>query len=162
MTKEKILVLLNSPWRLWWYLLLKLPGAWFMGVRLRACDGQKAEVRLPYRWRSQNPFRSTYFAAQCAAGEFSTGVLCLYALAGEAPVSMLVTQVRAEFYKKADQTLLFTCTMGPEIQAAVRQTLATGEPVSIEALSVGTLPNGVEAARVWITWSLKRKAGPTQ
>ena len=73
-----------------------------MGVRMRACDGQRAEVALPYGWRSQNPFKSTYFAAQAAAGELSTGVLAMYAMQELPPVSMLVTRIEAEFYKKAN------------------------------------------------------------
>src|SRR5690606_10376148 len=87
------------------FLLWKLPAAWFMGISVRACDGGQAVVKLPYGWRSQNPFRSIYFAAQCAAGELSTGVLALTHLQGKPPVSMLVTRVEAEFLKKASDTL---------------------------------------------------------
>ncbi len=128
-----------------------------MGIGVRECDGQRAVVRLPFGWRSQNPFRSSYFAAQCAAGELSTGVLGMIAMAGRPPVSMLVLRVEGEFYKKAAETLLFTCEDGPEITKAVEQTLASGEAQVIRATSVGRLPDGSEAARVWITWSFKAK-----
>lgn len=139
------------------FLLWKLPAAWFMGIGVRSCDGQRAIVSLPYGWRAQNPFRSTYFAAQCAAGELSTGLLALAALQEQPPVSMLVTQVEAHFFKKADQTLLFTCTEGDALRAAVEQAIATGEAQLFQASSTGTLPDGTEAARVFITWSFKRK-----
>ena len=48
--------------RLWTW--RALPLAAFAGVRLTRLDGDVAVVRLPGGWRSQNPFRSTYFAAQ--------------------------------------------------------------------------------------------------
>jgi Domain of unknown function (DUF4442) len=157
MKKSEFYRLVNSSWRIKAYLLWKLPGAWFMGVGLKSCDAEQAQVTMPYGWRSQNPFKSTYFAAQCAAGEFSTGILALGALCEQPPVSMLVTKISAEFYKKADKTLLFTCHDGAAISAAVAQTLATGEAVEYTAISVGTLPDGTVASKVFITWSFKSK-----
>ncbi|HRI62511.1 MAG TPA: DUF4442 domain-containing protein, partial [Saprospiraceae bacterium] len=146
-----------TPWKMRLYLLWKLPAAWFMGIRVRSCDGARAVVRLPYGWRSQNPFRSTYFAAQCAAGEMSTGVLALTHLRDKPPVSMLVTRVEAEFLKKASETLLFTCEDGEAMEAAILKTIESGEAQVFRAASVGRLPDGTEASRVWITWSFKRK-----
>ncbi len=139
------------------HMLAKLPGAWFMRVSLQSCDGTTAVVKLPYSWRSQNPFNSIYFAAQCAAGEYSTGVLALYAIHGEVPVSMLVTNVSSEYYKKASQTVYFTCNEGDKVQEAVQQTLNTGEPVVLKMTSTGRFADGTEVSKVWITWSFKRK-----
>jgi hypothetical protein len=157
MEKSAFLRLVSSPWRMRLFLLWKLPAAWFMGIGVRHCDGLRAEVALPYGWRAQNPFRSTYFAAQCAAAELSTGLLALAHLQGLPPMSMLVTHIEAEFLKKADQTLLFRCTDGAALEAAIRQALQSGEAVVFRAASVGTLPDGAEAARVWVNWSFKRK-----
>jgi hypothetical protein len=139
------------------FLLWKLPAAWFMGIHVHSCDGEKAVVRLPYGWRSQNPFRSTYFAAQCAAAELSTGILALTHLQEKPPVSMLVTHIEAEFFKKASDTLFFTCEDGKALEAAIQQALDTGEAQVFRAASVGRLPDGAEAGKVWITWSFKKK-----
>ena len=157
MTKQTFFRLANSSWRMRFFLLWKLPAAWFMGIGVRSCDEQRCVVSQPYGWRSQNPFRSTYFAAQCAAAELSTGLLAMAALQGEVPVSMLVVQIEATFLKKADQQLLFTCEDGSSMQDVVRQAIETGESQVFKACSVGRLPDGAEAARVWITWSFKRK-----
>ena len=148
----------NSKWRMRFFLLLRLPAAWFMGISVITCDENAAQVRLPYRWRAQNPFRSTYFAAQCAAGELSTGLLGLAQLQDQAPVSMLVTEVKAEFYKKADRTLIFECIQGKEIAAVIQQALETGASQTITMESIGRLPDGIIAAKVWINWSFKRKS----
>lgn len=147
-----------SPWKMRMYLLWKLPAAWFMGIGVRSCDGVKAVVRLPYGWRSQNPFRSTYFAAQCAAAEMSTGLLALMHLQGKPAVSMLVTHIEAEFKKKVSETLLFTCEDGALLEAAIQQAIASEEAQVFRATSIGRLPDGTEAARVWITWSFKKKS----
>lgn len=144
------------------FLLWKLPSAWFMGINVRSCDSEKAVVRLPYGWRSQNPFRSTYFAAQCAAAELSTGILALAHLQEKPPVSMLVTNIEAEFLKKASDTLLFTCEEGAALEAAIQRALDTGEAQVFAAKSVGRLPDGTEAGRVQVTWSFKKKTASSQ
>ncbi len=149
--------LVNTSWKMRLFLLQKLPSAWFMGIGVRQCDESQAVVSLPYGWRSQNPFRSTYFAAQCAAAELSTGLLSMAHLQGKPPVSMLVTKIEAEFSKKADQMLLFTCTDGSELAQAIAKTLENGEAQVYRATSVGRLPDGTVAAQVWISWSFKRK-----
>ena len=51
----------NNPWKLSFWLFYKLPAAWFMGVRVKQLTTQQSIVRLPYAWRSQNPFKSIYF-----------------------------------------------------------------------------------------------------
>ncbi|MCC6463539.1 MAG: DUF4442 domain-containing protein [Saprospiraceae bacterium] len=140
------------------FLLWKLPAAWFMGVRVESCTPQRAVVCLPYGWRSQNPFRSTYFAAQCAAGELSTGLLALVALQERDPVSMLVLRIEAEFLKKADQALLFTCEEGDLVESALDETFRTRQAQVVRLSTVGRLPDGTEAARMWITWSFKARA----
>jgi hypothetical protein len=70
---------------------------------------------------------------------------------------MLVTHIEAEFYKKADKTLLFVCEDGAAIAETVRKAQETGEARTFRAESIGRLPDGTEAARVWITWSFKLK-----
>lgn len=139
------------------FLLWKLPSAWFMGIRVRSCNLEKCVVELPYSWRAQNPFRSIYFAAQCAAGELSTGLLAMTHLQDRPAFSMLVTHIEAEFLKKAAETLTLTCSDGLAFAAAIQRAQETGEAQIFQAQSIGTLPDGQVAAKVNITWSFKRK-----
>jgi hypothetical protein len=157
---EKTLKKLQNPWLLKLFLFTKLPAAWFMGLRLKTANFQKAEVTLRYSWWSQNPYRSTYFAAQCAAGEFSTGVIasCLCENC-DTKISMLVTQVASEFYKKASDTTTFTCEDGDALKAIIEEAVATGNGTSFKATSVGTNEAGEIVSKIWITWSFKAKKG---
>ncbi len=132
-----------------------------MGVRLKHLNDTSCTVALPLSWRSQNPFRSLYFAAQCAAAALSTGLPAWQAVRRQTePISMLVTHVEASFLKKADRTLHFTCREVQDIEQAVQRAAAGAEAQVVRILSVGTLPDGTEAAHVWITWSFKRKTKP--
>jgi Domain of unknown function (DUF4442) len=157
MTKEKYLEVLNSPFKMWLFLFTKIPSNWFMGVRVGHCDYKTASATLPYGLRSQNPFKSIFFAAQCAAGELSTGMLCMLHTQGDTPISMLVTHQEAEFYKKAAEKLTFTCTQGEEVEKIVKKVIETNESQVLKMESIGTLPDGTVASKVWITWSFKAK-----
>ena len=157
MTQSDFILRANTPWKMRLFLLWKLPAAWFMGVRVQSCDLEKCVVKLPYGWRSQNPFRSTYFAAQCAAGELSTGLLALVHLQERPAISMLVTHIEADFIKKVAETLTLTCTNGSAFQTTIQKAVETGESQVFQAESIATLPDGQVAARIRITWSFKIK-----
>ena len=149
---------LTSPMKLAAYFLAKLPLALFAGLKVRTLTPERCQVTLPYGWRTTNPFRSTYFAAQTMAAELSTGVPVMLAVrTAPAPVSMLVVGMSATFEKKASETLTFTCDDGPRADEAVAETLRTGEGVTVEMTTVGTLPDGTVAARFAFTWSVRKK-----
>lgn len=157
MTKEKFIQLTNRPLVMRLYLFWKLPMAWFAGIGVQYCDEQKSTVRLPYGWRSQNPFRSTYFAAQCAAAELSTGLLALAHLQDRPAVSMLVTKIEAEYFKKASSTLLFTCEDGAALSATIEKAIQSGNAQVFKARSNGCTADGTLAATMQVTWSFKAK-----
>ena len=73
--REKLRKQLLNPFLQRIFLLIKLPAAFFMGVRIRSIRDDSAEVTVPYAWRSQNPFKSIYFAR--TVGEFPTRIRVL-------------------------------------------------------------------------------------
>src|SRR5688500_14012695 len=84
------------------FLLKSLPAAWFSGLKIEAVDEQHCTVSVPFKWFTQNPFRSTYFACLSMAAEMSTGALAMANVYGRRPgVSMLIVGLEASFGKKA-------------------------------------------------------------
>ena len=147
----------NNPLKLWFWLLIKLPAAWFMGVRVKSVSTEKAEITLPYGWRSQNPFNSIYFAAQCAAAEFSTGALATTAIAGRGNISMLVSHIETQFTKKANSKTTFTCLQGQEVFETVERAIETGEAQTLLMVSTGMQATGEVVSITKITWAFKKK-----
>ena len=141
----------------WWAMLFKLPTAVFWRLKMVHLDGEKCLVSIPYFWRSQNPFKSIYFAALAGAAELSTGALCQLALAGKGAFSMLVVDFRAEYSKKANTKTTFSCEQGVEVFDLVAS-LNPGESKQIIMVSYGQNTSGEEVARFFITWSFKRKS----
>jgi hypothetical protein len=136
----------------------KLPLAAFAGLRLRKLDDTGGQVSLPAGWKTQNPFRSTYFAAQAMAAEMSTGAPALYFIEQSgARVSSLVTALSAKFTRKATEETTFTFSDGPAMKAAIESAVRSGEPVVFSARSVGKQRDGTVVAEFHIEWSFKRR-----
>ena len=157
---QRLAARLRNPLQIRGYFLTKLPLAYMAGLRIAELDARHSAVTVPYGWRTTNPFKSTYFAAQAMAAELATGSLVMLAVqTAPAPVAMLIVGMTATFQKKASDTLTFTCPDGDAAFAAVRQTLETGEGVPVEMEAVGTLPDGTVAATFTFTWSVKKRSG---
>jgi hypothetical protein len=136
----------------------KLPLAAFAGLRVRRLDEAGAEVSLPAGWKTQNPFGSTYFAAQAMAAEMSTGAPALWFIEQSGvKVSSLVTAISAKFTRRAVSEARFVFSDGATMRAAIEQTVRTGEPVVFQARSVGTQRDGTQIAEFTVEWSFKKK-----
>lgn len=153
------LQLLRNPLRFRLFLMKKLPAALFAGLRIEAASADACTVSVPYGWRTQNPFRSTYFACLAMAAEMSTGVLGLNAIYGKKPkVSMLIIAMESRYHKKAVGHTLFTCADGQLLQQTVLQALQSPDGASVRVYSKGTSRSGEVVAEFWFTWSFRAKA----
>jgi acyl-coenzyme A thioesterase PaaI-like protein len=148
---------MSNPFIFWWAMLFKLPSAVFWRLKIKSISEEKCEVTIPFFWRSQNPFRSIYFAAMAGAAELSTGALCQLSMSGKGKFSMLVVDFRAEYYKKANQKITFTCNQGRELNQLI-DGLIPEETAQLTMVSTGTNPQGEVVAKFYVTWSFKRKS----
>jgi hypothetical protein len=149
-------VLSRLPVALWMW--KTLPLAAFAGLRVVRLDDEACAVRLPGGWRTQNPFRSTYFAAQAMAAEMSTGAAALVLLEDvPASVSMLVVGLRVTYTKKlvGDGTFTFDDVAG--MKAAIVGAAASDAPQAFTARSIGRDAAGDVVAGFEIDWSFRRR-----
>ena len=92
------------------------------------------------------------------AAEMSTGLLAMLNTYNSKPaVSMLVTSLEANYFKKAIGITTFSCEDGKAINDAVNNAITSGEGISIKAKSTGRNNNGEIVAEFFITWSFKAK-----
>jgi len=156
--KNKFLSLASSTFKFRMYLLYKLPAAFFSGIKIKEISMEKCTTSVPYKWLTQNPFRSTYFASLAMAAEMSTGLLALInTYQKKSPISMLVTKVEANYFKKAKAVTFFTCEEGPEITNAVNEAAKSGGGKTIIVKSIGKNRDGEPIAEFLFTWSFKKK-----
>lgn len=152
------LKLVKHPVKFRVFLFFQLPSAFFSGVRVRELTADRCVTSVPFKWLTQNPFRSTYFASLAMAAEMSTGVLALANIYKRVPpVSMLVVKLEAVYFKKAVGRTYFTCEDGAAIRQAIEQSKKTGEAQAVVAKSIGRNQAGETVAEFSITWSFREK-----
>ena len=54
---------------------MTMPAAWFAGLRMDEIDDKICTTSLPGGWRTQNPFKTMYWAVQGMGAELATGAV---------------------------------------------------------------------------------------
>ena len=141
------------------YLFFKIPSAYFTGIRVSKLTENEVEATVKYKWASQNPFKSIYWAVQGMASELTTGILVMKHIeASGKKISMLVTHQTGDFYKKATGKITFSCKDGEDIANAINKTIETKEGQTITLTSAGFNENGDEVSSFSYVWSIRVKS----
>lgn len=139
-------------------MFFKLPLAWIGGVRVREMSATSCIVRIRHRWINQNPFKSMFWAAQGMAAEMSTGVLVMKKIADSGKkVSMLVTDQRGNFTKKATGLIRFECHDGALLEEAIQKSAETNKGQVVVMKSTGYNKEDLIVSTFEFEWSLKVK-----
>ena len=147
-----------NPWLFGLFMLAKLPMGLLAGLRVKELNQERAVVTIPFKFLNKNPFESIYFACLSMAAELSCGILAFRAVEETAPnVSMLITEMDAEFIKKAKGKISFTCADSKEILAAVQNAQKSSEGINISVSSCGKNEIGETVATFRFRWSFKAR-----
>ena len=147
-----------SPFKLNLYMFLKLPSAFWCGVRAKSISTEVCQSTVKHRWFNQNPFNSMYFAVQAMAAEFTTGALVMYQINKSGKkISMLVANNKATFTKKARGRITFECNEGNLIKETIQKAIETNEGQTIWLTSIGTDEKGDQVSEMQFEWSVKVK-----
>lgn len=148
-----------TPSKLNAFLFLKLPSAFWSGVRVKSISKEQCVATVKHSWFNKNPFKSMYFAVQAMAAELTTGALVMIQIKNsKRKISMLVANNNGNFSKKATGRITFTCNDGHLIEAAIQKTIATGEGQTIWMKSIGVNEKGEQVSELNFEWSIKLKA----
>ena len=148
-----------SPWKQRLYYLKSLPMGLLSGIRLIQLDEEKSVTEVPFRWCNKNPFNSMYFAVQSMAAELSTAAPILMALKGvDADIALIIVDLKAEFVKKAQSKITFSCIDYDEICNAVTQLKQADDTVAVTIKTTGRDAADNEFAIFYFTWSFKRRS----
>ncbi|WP_026755438.1 DUF4442 domain-containing protein [Sediminibacter sp. Hel_I_10] len=141
------------------FLLVKLPAAYFCGVRAKFIDDTTCLVSVKFRWINQNPFKSMFWAVQGMAAELTTGALVMKKIKESGKnISMLVANNNASFTKKAIGRISFTCNQGHAIDEVIAKAIATKEGQTVWLSSIGINEEGIKVSEFNFEWTLKLKA----
>lgn len=147
-----------TPSKLNTFLFLKLPSAFWNGVRVKHISNDECVVTVKHRWINQNPFNSMYFAVQAMAAELTTGALVMMHIKkSEKKISMLVANNKGNYSKKATGRITFTCKDGHLIEETIQKTVATGEGQTFWMKSIGIDEKGDQVSEMDFEWSVRAK-----
>jgi hypothetical protein len=150
-------VLSRVPFKLW--LWKTVPLAAVAGLRVVRLDPEACTVRLPGGWRTRNPFRSTYFAAQTMAAEMSTAAPAMV-LIRDVPssVALIIVGLRSTYTKKLVGDGLFTFEDIAGMKAAIDRACVSDAPQRFTARSLARDAGGEVVSTFEVDWSFKRRA----
>ena len=134
---------------------LSMPAAWFSGLRMDKIDHETCTTSLPGGWRSQNPFKTMYWAVQGMGAELATGA-APFAISRsmDERLRMFVVGTEAKFVKRAKGRITFTCNDIAKAREAIEESLSTGEPVEIDLNSQGKDSTGDIVSEWVFKWNL--------
>jgi hypothetical protein len=140
------------------FLALKLPSAYFSGIRVKGMSENEAMASVRHQWINQNPFRSLYWATQGMAAELVTGLLVMKKIKDSGKkISMLVVHQEGSFFKKATGLITFSCDQGKVVDKAIEAALSTGEGQTFKLSAEGFNENYETVSKFEFTWSIKLK-----
>ena len=140
------------------FTVLSMPSAAFVGLRFVRADEEVCVTSIPGGWRSQNPCKTMYWAAQGMAAELATGVVPFaISRTTKRGIRMFVVGTEATFVKRAKGKIVFTCEDIAAARAAIEETLTTGEKIDRDLRAVGRGSDGDIVSEWVFKWNFRAR-----
>jgi acyl-coenzyme A thioesterase PaaI-like protein len=140
--------------------LTRIPLLAYVGVSVVEISPERMVVRIPLQRKTRNHLGSMYFGALCIGADVAPGAYAMHLIRQQrAPISMVFKDFQAEFLKRAEGDVHFTCEQGKEIADLVAQAAALNERVERQLDVIATVPSVSDeaVAKFKLTLSLKKR-----
>ena len=142
--------------------LFKIRIIGFVRARLVEYTENKTVIKIPLNRRTSNHLGSMYVGALATGADVTGAWIAFdYLARTKKPVSIVFKDISAEFLKRADGDVYFTCLDGPAVLQAFNDTIADGERKNIELVVTATVPDKYQnepVATFKMTLSMRLKA----
>ena len=139
----------------------KIPMLAYIRPKVIQLDESRCVIRLPLNNRSRNHLGSMYFGALCAGADLAGGLAAMRLIQKSAPgVAFVFKDFDAQFLKRAEGAVFFTCDDGVSMLDLVTEADRTGERVEEAVNVVATVPDKLgdePVAKFRLTISLKKR-----
>jgi len=140
---------------------LKVPLIFACRPKVLELTDQKTVVKFPLTRTTRNHLRSMYFGALTIGADCAGGMIAMKLITeAKADVSLVFKDLHAEFLKRAEGDVYFTCEDGDAIAATVKKTIESGERQNVPVKVIATVPSHLgnePVARFTLTLSLKKR-----
>lgn len=121
--------------------LTKVPLIAYVNPKIMVCDDKKVVVKIKLNRRTKNHLNSMYFGALAIGADISGGFLAAQ-IANEKKIRMSLAfkSMQANFLKRPEKDVLFTCLDGELIQQMLTESQVSKERINREVNIVATCP----------------------
>lgn len=134
---------------------------WLVSPSVIEVGEERCVVRVPLNWKTRNHLGSMYFGALAIGADVAGGLIAFHLMQKRRlRASFVFKDLRADFLKRPESDVVFTCEDGAAIRGVVDRAEASGEREEAPVSVVATTPSksGDEAvARFVLTISIKRR-----
>lgn len=139
---------------------LKVPMIGWCRPKILSIDDKHVTMRIPLGRRTKNHLNSMYFGALAVGADVAGGFLAM-AMAEQrgVKISLAFKSVNADFHKRPEDDVVFTCLDGDKINQMISESIETGHRVNQPVTIVATCPSlhGDEAMAIFeLTLSVKK------
>lgn len=136
----------------------KIPMIGYISPRLETLNDKEASVKIRFRRRTKNHLNSMYFGALAVGADVAAGIHAFYYSEKiGSTVSFAFKGMQADFLKRAESDVIFTCPDGMIIRDAVYESKEKGERVNQNVNVIARDQSGDEVARFTMMISVKVK-----
>jgi len=122
--------------------LTKIPMLFFCRPRLIENNATTISVSIALNRRTRNHLGSMYFGALAVGADCAAGLIAMNQIQNSGKnVSLIFKSLSANFLKRAEGDVCFSCHQGVEITALVNQAIATKERVEMPVTVIATVPD---------------------
>jgi len=140
---------------------LKIPLIFFVSPSVVELTDEKCVVKIRLNYRTKNHLGSMYFGTLATGADIAGGLIAWRLISQNGNrVNLVFKEFHADFLKRPEGDVYFTCTDGVQIKQLVERALASSERENLPVTIIATCPAklGQEpVAKFTLTLSLKKK-----
>jgi hypothetical protein len=127
-------------WNLFLLGLFKIPLLFYVSPKIIAISSGSCIVKIKLRRRTKNHLNSMYFGAMAVGADVAVGLHAFYlSELKKAKISLAFKSFNAEFLKRAESDVNFTCKEGDKINKMIEESKIEGkrvnEMIDVEAMN---------------------------
>ncbi len=134
-----------------------VPMIAYVRPKVVAMTPERVAVKIPLNRRTRNHLKSMYFGTLNVGADLAGGFMALrHAQASGKKISFVFKDSHAQYLRRAEEDVVFTCEAGAAIRGLVDKAVKTGERHELPVAIVATAGDEV-VARFTLTLSLRAK-----
>lgn len=119
---KKEVSLRQIRWKLFLLGLIKIPLIFFVSPKIISINSESCQAKIKLKRRTKNHLNSMYFGAMAVGADVAAGIHAFYlSEISNCKISLAFKSFVAEFYKRAETDIIFTCEEGKKIMIMIEK-----------------------------------------